>query len=122
MTLANLEIKRNEGTTGGYKFIVDGHELKGVRSFTLNLPRDDAPVARVEFLVGGVDIDAAALLELQAAYICQQTEQKKTMPSCKSCSHVEERALYYYCRHHGFNVYKEADCRRFKPKGGDNNG
>ena len=75
MTLANLEIKRNEATLGGFKFIVDGHELKGVRNFTLSFPRDDAPVATVAFLVGGVDIDASALLELQAAYICRQADR-----------------------------------------------
>lgn len=72
--MAKLEIRRRADSTlpgrlaagRDYEFLVDGREIEHLTSVTLAWEPDGVPTAVIRFLVSDLEIDSAALVELQA--------------------------------------------------------
>lgn len=75
--MARIEIKSPEGSNGripsflALKVLVDGREIRDLTGIELDFNINDAPRARISILVNEVEIDATALVSLQAQVTAQ---------------------------------------------------
>ncbi len=88
--MAKLEIKNPTLSPATIEVYLDGAPVNHLRRLELSMGCDEVAIAKIEFYLDEVYVDAEVLLELQARLDKQENEKKIVMvPDGEFCKHVE---------------------------------